>query len=54
VNRENAVFRKLIVRVVGTINGGHEVGVIEEESQSVEGKGPSPGGGGRHGIGQEK
>lgn len=38
---ENAVARKFIIRMVGAVDSGHEVRVIEEKSQGVEGEGPS-------------
>ena len=38
VNGEDAIFRELVVGVVRAIDGGHEMRVIEEQGQSIEGE----------------
>ena len=54
VNGEDAELRELVVGMVCAVDGGHEMRIIEEEGQGVEGEGPTLGGRGRNIVGQEK
>lgn len=51
---EDAVFGELVVGMVGAIDGGHEMGVVEKKSEGVESKGPTLCGGGRGVIAEEQ
>lgn len=53
VNGEDAVLREFVVGMIRAIHGGHEMRVIAEQGQSIEGEGPILRGRGRNIIGQE-
>src|SRR5271170_4797420 len=54
VNSEDAIFRELIVGVIRAIDRGHEMRIVEEKSEGIEGERPSLGGGRRNVVGQQK
>ncbi len=48
VQGEKFVFFEIFARVIGAINGGHEVRIVENEGERVESDDPSVGMRGRH------
>lgn len=54
MNGEEAIFVEFRVGVVGAVDGGHEVGVVEDQGEEVEGEGPGGGAGVGGPGGEEK
>src|SRR5579863_2443719 len=51
---KEAVFRKFVVGMIGAVNSGHEVRVIEEQREKIECEGPLRCSGGGHQYGEKQ